>query len=368
MNYHGSGGYYCDRASDGTDNSVCASELALTVTRGAYYDEDGRLVYGTPFDDGIVGAEETGTIVLPRAEAERLVPQFTLEQMMVQGSAAHDALAAQLTARQLSHLAFPLSVADPSAESGRRRAQANGGGAGAQQANSVAVMVRAQAPTQEEASSAVQAAVERSGGTVDPSGVALSQVVLDRGGATLGRRLEGNATDEELAASSAHRRAQANGGGGGAQQANSVTVTVATCTITLSKAEAVATVEALWQQTPTQERIMIAPPTLDEMLVGESAASGMLSSLFVVEQQPHTVRPLSIELVDPGSGHRRVQANGGGGGGAQQGNSVAVTVAARAPTPAEARRTLQEIQVQVDSGAYRSTPVPAPAPAPAPAP
>merc|ERR1711969_421968 len=75
----------------------------------------------------------------------------------------------------------------------------------------------------------------------------------------------------------------------------------------------------------------------------------MLSSLFVAEQQPHTIRALNIGP-NPGSGHRRVQANGGGGG-AQQGNSVAVTVAVRAPTQAEARRTLQEIQVQIDSGA-----------------
>ena len=124
-----------------------------------------------------------------------------------------------------------------------------------------------------------------------------------------------------------------------------MTVTVATCTILLSKAEAEANVGALWQATPAQERIMASSPTLDEMLVGESAASGLLSSLFVAEQQPHTVR-----VVDPGSRHRRAQANSGGGG-AQQGNSVAVTVAVRAPTPAEARRTLQEIQVQVDSGA-----------------
>ena len=93
---------------------------------------------------------------------------------------------------------------------------------------------------------------------------------------------------------------------------------------------------------------MALPPTLDEMLVGESAASGMLSSLFVAEQQPHTVRTLNIVGPNPGSGHRRAQANGGGGG-AQQGNSVAVTVAVRAPTPAEARRTLDNIQVQVDS-------------------
>ena len=95
---------------------------------------------------------------------------------------------------------------------------------------------------------------------------------------------------------------------------------------------------------------MASSPTLDEMLVGESAASGMLSSLFVAEQQPHTVRTLNIVGPNPGSGHRRAQANGGGGG-AQQGNSVAVTVAVRAPTPAEARRTLENIQVQVDSGA-----------------
>ena len=35
----GSGSYNCDRRADGTNNNECASELRLTVTPDAYYDE-----------------------------------------------------------------------------------------------------------------------------------------------------------------------------------------------------------------------------------------------------------------------------------------------------------------------------------------
>ena len=39
--------FSCRRPISGTDNGACASELRLTVTPGAHFDEDGRLVFGT---------------------------------------------------------------------------------------------------------------------------------------------------------------------------------------------------------------------------------------------------------------------------------------------------------------------------------
>ena len=169
----------------------------------------------------------------------------TLDEMLVGGSAASGLLSSLFVLEQQPHTVSPVSIEPDEPQGpnggGHRRAQANGGGAGAQQANSVAVTVHAQAPTADEASSAVRVVVDRSGGTA--ASCPTSQTA------------DGNFE--------------------------------VTCTVTLSKAEAEAQVGALWQETPAQERIMASSPTLDEMLVGESAASGMLSSLFVAEQQPH---------------------------------------------------------------------------------
>ena len=48
---------------------------------------------------------------------------------------------------------------------------------------------------------------------------------------------------------------------------------------------------------------MAAPPTLEEMLVGGSAANALLTSMLTVQQQPHVVYPLTIELQSDGTGH-----------------------------------------------------------------
>jgi hypothetical protein len=109
-----------------------------------------------------------------------------------------------------------------------------------------------------------------------------------------------------------------------------------TDTITVERSQAEAQAATAWQATPKSQRTLIAPPTLDEMLVSNTDANALLASLFTVEQQPHVVYPLtfSLEAGGSGSGHRRMQ---------QQGDFLHVTIDTHAPSPEAAGSALQKL-------------------------
>eukprot|EP01045_Picozoa_sp_COSAG04_P020762 COSAG04_NODE_2162_length_4649_cov_8.389231_4_plen_179_part_00 len=115
------GTYNCQRVSDGTDNGRCASELALTVTTGAFFDKDSASATPT-----VGSATLTGTTVLGKAELEaqaaamfaatppeqrRLAAPPTLEEMLVGGSEAAAMLGRLFTVQQEPHVVYPLSFA-----------------------------------------------------------------------------------------------------------------------------------------------------------------------------------------------------------------------------------------------------------------
>ena len=115
------GTYVCNAASDGTDNDECASELALTVTTGAFFDKDSGSAAPT-----VGSATLTGTVVLGKAELEaqaaamfaatppeqrRLAAPPTLEEMLVGGSEAAAMLGRLFTVQQEPHVVYPLSFA-----------------------------------------------------------------------------------------------------------------------------------------------------------------------------------------------------------------------------------------------------------------
>ena len=126
--------YGCHSASDGTYNSHCASELALTVTTGAFFDKDSGSAAPT-----VGSATLTGTTVLGKAELEaqaaamfaatppeerRLAAPPTLEEMLVGGSEAAAMLGRLFTVQQEPHVVYPLSVAavrDSPGKGGHRR-------------------------------------------------------------------------------------------------------------------------------------------------------------------------------------------------------------------------------------------------------
>ena len=97
---------------------------------------------------------------------------------------------------------------------------------------------------------------------------------------------------------------------------------------------------------------MLAPPTLEQMLVPGSEASVMLATMFTTEQQPHLAFPTAIEHVGASSG-----GPGGGGGNRRQlqradggADRVVITVKAVAPTPEEADGAIARLQALGTSG------------------
>ena len=84
------------------------------------------------------------------------------------------------------------------------------------------------------------------------------------------------------------------------------------------------------------ERTLAAPPTLEEMLVGDSEANALLTSMLTVEQQPHVVYPLTIEAVASAGGHRRMQRTG-------DDLHVQIQIVTRAPTPREAQNAVDTL-------------------------
>lgn len=118
---------------------------------------------------------------------------------------------------------------------------------------------------------------------------------------------------------------------------------VRTDTIVITRADVEAKATAAWQTTPTEQRTLVAPPTLDEMLISGSDANALLISLFTVEQQPYAVFPLSFALLDIDA-HRRLQKGG---------DKLVAVVDIRAPSVSNAHQAEQRL---IDSlpGADRS--------------
>jgi hypothetical protein len=130
------GGYNCDPTADGTYNSKCASELRLTVTPDAYYDEqpDGGPTSGGSAGGAAAaqqqqpisgGAERTDTLVVDRGEVEAqalilwqdtpaeqrtLAAPPTVDEMLVSGSEANALLTSLFTVEQQPHVIYPLSI------------------------------------------------------------------------------------------------------------------------------------------------------------------------------------------------------------------------------------------------------------------
>eukprot|EP01046_Picozoa_sp_COSAG06_P062091 COSAG06_NODE_13873_length_1210_cov_1.848785_1_plen_362_part_10 len=132
-----------------------------------------------------------------------------------------------------------------------------------------------------------------------------------------------------------------------------------TDTIVLSRADVEAQAAAVFDATPAAERTMAAPPTLEEMLVGGSAANALLTSMLTVQQQPHVVYPLTIEAVASSSsgGHRRMQRGD---------DDLHVTVETHAPTASGADHAVRRLASSVSGSLLQPPPPPPPTSPPPP--
>ena len=133
-------------------NSMCTSDLRLTVTPGAYFEETGRRRVQTGGDHihqttethaptyGI--AQRTDTIVIGRADVETQAAAIwrstkptdlaspSLDDMLVNGTEASGLLASMFTSTQQPSLVYPLvfeALGDQATPNGRRRRMQTGG-------------------------------------------------------------------------------------------------------------------------------------------------------------------------------------------------------------------------------------------------
>jgi hypothetical protein len=127
-------------------------------------------------------------------------------------------------------------------------------------------------------------------------------------------------------------------------------------TVQVSRAELEAQAAEMFQVTPSEQRTLEVPPTLDEMLVSGSEANAMLASMFVKEQAPHEIFPLSFQVVtnvemqagSSSEGGRRLQSKGP----QSQGDVIGglhVTMIVRAPTSDGATHALEELRAERSS-------------------
>ena len=139
--YMNHGGIMCDRTRDGTYNSVCSSELLLTVTPGAYFEQQDTTgsehhrraqsegdnlhqtvdehapTHGTVQRTDIVRVSRTdvetqaATVWLNTPADQRTAAPPTLDDMMVSDTEANRILASLFTVAVQPHVVFPLKLA-----------------------------------------------------------------------------------------------------------------------------------------------------------------------------------------------------------------------------------------------------------------
>ena len=185
--YHDDTDYGCAPTRDGTDNGRCASQLLLTVTPGAYYDDTGRRRLQAdggfpPADDLRFGiAQRTDTIAIGRAGIEAQAAAIwqtsqdsasggrrlqvdggsqhppSLEEMLDESNTlAHEILIDLVSVQQQPSLVYPTTFqlgGHGDSSGGHRRLQKQG--------DRLTVIVESHAPSPDDADQAVQRLVDK---------------------------------------------------------------------------------------------------------------------------------------------------------------------------------------------------------------
>jgi hypothetical protein len=334
---------------DGTYGSDCAAALTLAVTAGAYFEPAAAAGGG-----GLVAGPATreAELEVGRAELEAVAATMfaaspggfaappTLEEMLVGGTEAGALLATMFTREQQPHLAFPLDFEGlaPSKPGGQdekgggRRRQLQSEGPKSQGEvvfSGVRVSLKANAPTELEAQSAVMGLVAMSSGggrrlQSEVAGLPVGAACV--GPAKTAQAEFGKAEIEALVAdmfadrvggaetayatSSGGRRRQQSTGPHSQGEATHVFRPSLQC-ITAAEAATHDDSEAaegggrrLQSAGPGSqgEVARVFRPTLEEMLVVGSPEQACLAGIFVAEQQPHRTSLVGVEPLLAASG------------------------------------------------------------------
>ena len=324
------GSFGCERSTSGTYMSQCVSMVDLTVTPGAYYDDDGRRrmqsggdhMHSTVETHGI--AQRTDTIRVDRLvmegkaaaawqatpPAQRLEAPPSMDQMLEPGSQAADILRGVFQVHEQPHAVYPLAFATTDAK-GRRRTQLSG--------DHLHATIETHAVSPAAADQAVQALMSRLPGATS--------------GGHRRRHLQSNSDHSNLddicgLVSTSPVYCTAFG------QATQTTE------ISIASEDIEAAVRDEYQATSLAERTLSAAPSIDEMLVSGSAANALLASTFLAEQHPLSIVLVSSqrESDSDGQGRRRLQKSG---------DYIHATVETHAATAAQAHRGVQRLADQI---------------------
>jgi hypothetical protein len=373
-------GIGCQRTDSGHDYGRCDSHLSLTVTGGAYIveptaDNDdieataeaGAMLHGQASVSTVILVEtseveaQANTMFQETPEIHQLTPNPpTLDEMLVQNSEGSQMLGTMFsTTPQQPHVVYPLSIAPGDAvgvgRGGHRRELQSSGDRYAH------VQVEVHAPTAAEAQRALDRVAQRVGG--------VRQGSMPTGGSPgKGRRRVQTGGDcattaappptppipppsalvaPVVLAPEPSFTVPVCALGSMPPECTLLGQTVHTDTIIVANEELEAQSRSLFDATPPVDRSSAAPPTIQEMLVGGTEGSALLSSMFVAQQQPHQIFPVSYQEVSAQEASMLMDSKQST---TTAGLSfIAVTVVAQAPTPKGAHDATDEIHAQARS-------------------
>ena len=395
-NYHGVPGHYgCDESYSGDLESdigygMCKSELLLTVTPGAYFDQS--LAVATEPSFGI--AKRTDTIVVSKVEIERQAAAAwesthnagrrlqtdggethppSLDDMLVPDTPANQILVDLFTAQQQPSVVYPVLFAQSDGDGGRRQLQHQG--------DHVFVEIETHAPTSVDANAAQQRLELRvlphgigscdlvprtnavnmeccdeptedcSSGLPATCNIGCAGVVLpffEDCSIALGKHAADfddvvalcRAELSPGASQGGRRRVQIDGrcsGGCHAKQICGLGSTAKECT------ESGQTTQSSQIALPRTDVEAILrehfDTTLDEALVSGTEANAKLASIFTDMQAPLDIEPTLFSAGIPGGGHRRQMQ--------LEGDELHVTIETHAATASDAASGVHELAARL---------------------
>jgi len=305
---------------------------------------------------------QANTMFQETPEIHQLTPNPpTLDEMLVRNSEGSQMLRAMFsTAPQEPHVVYPLSIAPGDAAGvaggGHRRELQHGG-------DMLYVQVEVHAPTAAEAQRALDRIAQRVGGVRQGSMPTGGSPGKGRRRVQTGGDCATTATPPPtppmpppppsvlaapvVLAPEPSFTVPVCALGSVPPECTTLGQTVHIDTIVVANQELEAQSRSLFQAIPPADRSTAAPPTISEMLVGGTEGSALLSSMFVAQQEPHQIFPVSYQEVSAQEASMLTDSKQTS---TTAGLSfIAVTVVAQAPTAEGAHDATDEIHAQARS-------------------
>eukprot|EP01046_Picozoa_sp_COSAG06_P008334 COSAG06_NODE_418_length_15982_cov_3.455204_7_plen_1527_part_00 len=380
----------CTVGTEGSDSygceskelKSCISDLTLTVTPGAHFTVD-QEESSTEIDAQVDvmlpspgPSQSVSQIVIGRTEIEAQAAAMlrqqpdpalsaapTLDEMLVGGSEANALLQSMLTQEQQPHLVYPVQIDLAALDSGgkgggHRRLQSAGDSLSHARDSHVTVTLVTRAPTRLDAERAITATAMRRGAALIGSGRRLQDcsppppAPVPPPPAVVPPPSTFQAPVVPIAVESSTVCGLGEGAAADFQGCTVAGQTQRVDTVQISRSEVEAQAASMLAATPPEQRMLATPPSLEEMMAGESEGSALLASMFVEQTPPRRVYPIALQPVTSAEmAAVNPAAASGSEGAAQAGamlrvNGVSATIVSVAPTQEEATAVQEEMHAQ----------------------